>query len=321
MANEGFFEFGLIDTAGNRVVDSKVTVKFIRGSDNKTISHAKDLEFPPSRVFRVPAFPQEQNLLCEVTPSKWRQRTSDFFTLTDGETIVRNLTVFRKPDKWSAQFLPWSNLPVQFVRLQHVLHNSPDVKIRGGKTVGLFTESTYDAATDPKSVIAKTGLLNLYVKLANTKEPTGGNEDWFSFVEQMLEIGRERFIALARPEMGERVQAIRQNIGDFPDYIKAPAFNHFGNMPSQFGVSKSKMFSIKSKEDKGNLQLTLGPGKDANGKDVLVLDADIDEDGRLFAHLASVFRHKVTGQGTHPHDIHEYLKLSFPGVPLGYELA
>jgi hypothetical protein len=256
-----------------------------------------------------------------VTPSRWRQRSSGFFTLTDGETIVRNLTVFRKPDKWAAQFSPWSNLPVQFVRLQHVLHNSPDVKIRGGKTVGLFTESAYDGASDPKSIIAKTGLLNLYVKLANTKEPTRGNDDWFSFVEQILEIGRERFIALARPEMGERVQAIRQRIDDFPDYIKAPAFNHHGNMPPQFGVSKSKMFSIKSKEDKGNLQLTFGPGKDANGRDVLVLDADIDEDGRLFAHLASVFKHKVTGQGTHPHDIHEYLNLSLPGVPLGYALA
>jgi hypothetical protein len=321
MANEGFFELGLIDTAGNRVVDSKVTVKFIRGSDNKTLSHAKDLDFTQSRVFRVPAFPHEHNLLCEVTPSRWRQRSSGFFTLTDGETAVRNLTVFRKPDKWAAQFLSWSNLPAHFVRLQHVLHNSPDVKIRGGKTVALFTESAYDGATDSKSVIAKTGLLNLYVKLANTKEPTRGNDDWFSFVEQILEIGRERFIALARPEMGEIVQAIKQRIDDFPDYIKAPAFNHHGNMPPQFGVSKSKMFSIKSKEDKGNLQLTFGPGKDSNGRDVLVLDADIDEDGRLFAHLASVFKHKVTGQGTHPHDIHEYLKLSFPGVPLGYELA
>lgn len=321
MANEGFFELGLIDTSGNRAFDPKVTVKFIRGSDNKVISQIRDLEFPPTRTFRVPAFPQEQNLLCEVTPSRWRQRTSDFFTLTDNETAVRNLTVFRKPNKWTAQFLPWSSLPVQFIRLQHVLHNSPDVKIRGGKTVGLFTESTYDAANDAKSIIAKTGLLNLYVKLANTREPVGGSEDWFSFVEQVLEIARERFIALVRPEMGEKVKAIRDNIDDFPDYIKAVAFNHFDNMPPRFGVSKSKMFSIKSKEDKGNLQLTLGPGKVSSGKDVLVLDADIDEDGKLLAHLASVFKHKITGQGTHPHDIHEYLSLSFPGVPLGYELA
>ncbi|HSE97237.1 MAG TPA: hypothetical protein VLD57_03135, partial [Blastocatellia bacterium] len=188
MANEGFFELGLIDTAGDRVVDSKVTVRFLRSSDNKVISQAKDLEFPPNRLFRLPAFPQEQNLVCEVIASRWRQRSSGFFTLTDGETILRNLTMFRRPDKWTAQFLAWNNLPVQFLRLQHILHNSPDVKIRGGKTVGLFTESTYDGGNDAKGIIAKTGLLNLYVKLANMKEPVSENEDWFSFVEQILEI-------------------------------------------------------------------------------------------------------------------------------------
>ncbi|HWP43138.1 MAG TPA: hypothetical protein VNO14_07890, partial [Blastocatellia bacterium] len=105
------------------------------------------------------------------------------------------------------------------------------------------------------------------------------------------------------------------------DYMESPAFNHHGNMPAEYGVAKSRMFSTKSKEDKGNLQLTLGPGKDAEGKDVLVLDADIDEEGRLIPHLASVFKHKVTGKGTHPHDIHEYLHLAIPGAPLGYELA
>lgn len=321
MGNEGFFELGLIDTAGDRVVDSEVMVRFRRGSDNKVILQFRDLSFPPNRLFTVPAFPQEENLLCEVTLPRWRQRTSDFFTLTDGERIIRNLNLFRKPDKWTARFVAWDNLPVQFVRFQHVLNNSPDVRIRGGKTVAAFTGSIYDGVSDSKEIFAKTGLLNLYVKLSNTKEPTAENEDWFSFVEQILEIGRERFIALVRPEMGEIVKTILDNIGDFPDYMKSPAFNHHGNMPQQFGVSKSRMFSIKSKEEKGNLQLTFGPGKDAEGKDVLVLDADIDEEGRLIPHLASVFKHKITGRGTHPHDVHEYLRLAFRGVPLGYDLA
>jgi len=321
MANEGFFELGFVDTAGNRAVDTSTTVKFIRGSDTSTIQKAQKLQFPPNRLFRLPAFPQEQNLFCEVTPSRYRQRTSGFFTLTDGETILRNLTVFRRPDKWSAQFDPWEHLPIHFQRFQQVLQASPDLRVIGGKSLGMFVGNTYDDVSDAKTIIAKAGLLNLCVKMTNMKEPTEGNATWFSFVEKALSIGRERLIALVRPEMGEIVQTIRKNIGDFPEYIKAVAFNHFGNMPPEFGVSQSRMFSIKSKEDKGNLQLTFGPGKDAEGNDVLVLDADIDEDGKLLAHLASVFKHKITGQGTHPFDIHDYLNLAHPGAPLGYTLV
>jgi hypothetical protein len=121
--------------------------------------------------------------------------------------------------------------------------------------------------------------------------------------------------------MGQLVRAIRDNIDDFPEYERAIASNHFENMPPQFGVKKSSMFSVKSADDKGNLQLTLGQGKDAGGNDVLVLDADIDESGKLLEHVLDVFKHKITGKQTHPHDIHEYLKLAHPGVPLGYELV
>lgn len=50
-------------------------------------------------------------------------------------------------------------------------------------------------------------------------------------------------------------------------------------------------------------------GKDASGNDLLILDADIDENGQLMAHLADLFKHKFTG-GTHPFDIHELLPLT-----------
>ena len=66
------------------------------------------------------------------------------------------------------------------------------------------------------------------------------------------------------------------------------------------------MFSVKSSDRKGNLQLTFGKGKDANGNDVMVLDTDIDESGDMLKHLLDVFRHKITKKQTHPYDIHEY---------------
>jgi hypothetical protein len=320
MSNEGFFQLGLADVSNRPVNESKVRVGFVRVADNKTILSAAGLDFPPSRRFAVPAFPQERNLFCEVTPQRYRARRSGVFTLTDGETIVRNLTLLRQPDKWEADFTEWDQLPSHFFPLKEVLKRSSAVKVKGGKLLGKFTEATYDGVEDKTTVFAKAALLNLYTKLTDLKEPTGGNEPWFSFVREVVEIGKERFIAVVDPRMGEIVRAIKDNLGKFKTYKNTPAQNHFGNIPAAFKVQKSKMFSIKSDEDHGNVQLTMAPGKDAAGNDVLVLDADIDENGRLLAHLADLFKHKFTG-GTHPFDIHEYLALDNPNRPLGYELV
>jgi hypothetical protein len=59
---------------------------------------------------------------------------------------------------------------------------------------------------------------------------------------------------------------------------------------------------------------------DTDGSQVTVLDADIDENGKLMAHLADLFKHRFTG-GTHPFDIHEYLVLEDKNRSLGYDLV
>jgi hypothetical protein len=322
MSNEGFFQLGLLDVAGRPVNETGVKASFIRAMENKTISSSANLDFPPPHRFALPAFPQEKNLVCEVTTPRFRQRRSAVFTLTDGETIVRNLTLFRRSDKFSASFTAWNQLPSLFLPLKNTLNNSSAVKIKGkgGRLLGKFTEAIYDGVTDKAEVFAKAALLNIYTKLTDLKEPTGGQEPWFSFVREIIEIGRERFIAIADPRMGELVRAMKSNLDAFKDYRNTPAQNHFGNIPAVFQPQKSKMFSIKSTEDHGNVQLTMCPGQDAAGNDVLILDADIDEDGKLVAHLADLFKHKITG-GTNPFDIYEYLSLTDPNRPLGYELV
>jgi len=320
MSNQGFFQLGLLDVAGRPVNESNVKVRFLRISENQAISSAAELKFPPPHRFSVPAFPQESNLLCEVTAPRYRQRRSGIFTLTDGETIIRNLTLLRRPDKFSASFTLWDQLPSLFLPLKDVLKKSSAVKVKGGKLLGKFTEAAYDGVTQKVEVSAKAALLNLYTKLTDLKEPTAGKEPWFSFVREVVEIGHERFIAVVNPKMGEIIRNIKNNIGGFKDYKNTPAQNHFGNIPAGFRVQKSKMFSIKSTEDHGNIQLTMALGKDASGNELFILDADIDENGQLMAHLADLFKHKFTG-GTHPFDIHEYLALSHPNRPLGYELS
>ncbi len=221
MSNEGFFKLSLIDVRGRPVNESKVKVGFVRVADNKTIGGATE-DFPPARTFAVPAFPQEKQLFCEVTPSRYRMRKSGVFLVTDGETIVRNLTLFRRPEKWSASFTPWNQLSSHFLPLKDVLKKSSAVKVKGGKLLGKFTEAIYDGVTEKTEVSAKAALLNLYTKLTDLKEPTKNKEPWFSFVKEVVEIGRERFIATVDPKMGEIVRAIKNDIGKFKDLLNGP---------------------------------------------------------------------------------------------------
>lgn len=320
MSNQGFFKLGLLDVAGRPVNETGVRISFVRVFQNTIIGAPTRHDFPPEQTFAVPAFPQEQNLRCDVTPTRFRHRSSGAFTLMDNETIARNLTLFRRPDKFSSNFTQWNQLPIHFAALKSALNKSSAVKVKGGKTLGKFTEATYDGVTGTTELLAKAALLNLYAKLTDLIEPTGGQAPWFSLVQEILEIGKERFIAIVDPRMGDTIRSMKSNLGKFKDYKNTPAQNHFGNIPAVYQVQKSKMFSIKSTEDHGNVQLTMAPGKDPSGNDLLILDADIDENGKLLAHLADLFKHKFTG-GTHPFDIHEYLSLENPNRPLGYELV
>jgi hypothetical protein len=320
MSNQGFFELGLLDVAGRPANDTSVKVNFIRVADNKVVAQSTNLVFPPAHRFVLPAFPQERNLFAEVAAPRFRQRRSGIFTLTDGETITRNLTLFRQPGKWAASFDAWDQLPNQHQPLKKVLDKSSAVKVKGGETLGKFTQAAYDNVSNPTTINAKAALLNLYAKLTEMIEPAGEAEPWFSFVREIVEIGRERFIAVVDQRMEQLVRTISNDIGQFPEYKKTPAQNHFGNFPAAFNIVKSKMVSIKSREDHGNVQLTLAQGKDATGNDTFLLDADIDENGKLMAHLADLFKHKFNG-GTHPFDIHEFLVLSSPNRPLGYTLV
>ncbi len=191
MGNEGFFELGLLDVTNRPISESGVAVSVFRASDNRVIARFTNLEFPSRHRFALPAFPQERNLYCEITTPRYRQRKSGFFTLTDGETITRNLTVFRRPEKWSARFVTPNQLPNHLSPLQRLLKDSPNVRIKGGSSFSKFTADAFDKIDDPKSNLAKASLLNLYTKLSVMKEPVGGNQTWFSFIRQIVEFGRE----------------------------------------------------------------------------------------------------------------------------------
>ena len=323
MGNEGTFELSLKNAELQDADDPQTTVRFYRALDNREIGDATQLAFPPAHSFTLPAFPQEKNLRCEITPSRFRIANTGFFTLTTTDIRHEPLTVLRQPERWRPEFVLWERLAGEFTFLKTVLGRSPGIRVKGGEVFGSLVEGTYDDITDQNSILAKMALLNLYFALTFIKEPTTGTESWFSFVDRIFLIDRERFMALVNPAMATIVRTISDDIGSFPDYKRTNALNHLGGiregLPAGFTVPGSGLVSIKNKPEHANIQLTMAPARDSNGRDVMILDADIDEDGRLLEHLADLIKHVITG-GTHPIDIHEFLVLAHRGVDLGYDL-
>jgi hypothetical protein len=320
MPNQGTLELTLLTTAVQPAGDPSTFVSFQRVADGQEIKSART-SFPPARRFKLPAFPQERTISCFISPKRYRHRQVGMFTLTDGETIFREPTVFRLPHLWAARFVKWTDLGEPFRTLRNVLDESPDVNVKGGKRLGRFVAEVYDgvSAGDRVTVNAKACLLNLFAKLNTVKEPTLNRKSWFGFVERVLEIGRERMIAVVDGEMLKRVRQVHDAIDQFPDYKRTPVGDHHKNIPPGFTFTKSSMVSVKTKEDNGNLQLTLTPAVDSAGANVTLMDADIDENGKLMAHLTDLFKHTFNG-GTHPFDIHEYLQLEDKNRRLGYDL-
>jgi hypothetical protein len=301
--------------------DTRIDVK---RKDGTAILRFKELNLPLNAQLEIPAFPQESNLLCDVAPKRYRHFFTEFFTLSTSAPRTIEARAMRLPKHWSARFTAWNQLSADFTPLKTALENS-NVKVIKGEKLGKFTENKYDAVSAEKTVLAKTAFLNLFAKMTALPEPIGERLPWFSFVDRILAIDRERFYAVVNGEMGEIVKHVRANLHKFKTYESVAADNHFEKLQEtlpEFRIFRSKMFSVKTDERNGNLQLTMAPARDlATGADALLLDADIDENGDLLAHLIDVlFVHPFNG-GTHPFDIHEYLILAHPNRTLGYELV
>ena len=322
MANKGFLKLSLIDVRGQEAADPRTRVDAVR-LDGRVIARFSDLSIPPPARLELDAFPQAENLRCEVRPKRYRDCNTGFFTLTDGQERSYELRVLRTPKEWQASFTPWSQLPSDFAPLKTVLSDST-IKVIKGESLGKFIQDRYDQDGPERTKLAKAALLNLFAKLTMTTEPVGGLVPWFSFVRQILVIDRERLYAVVDDEMGEIAARIRDQIGQFDHYERADVSLHHqrlqDNLPN-YRVFKTRMFSIKTDESLANLQLTMAPARDSEGKEALLLDADIDEHGDLLNHLIDVLLiHPVSG-GTHPFDIHEYLLRSNRNLQLGYELV
>jgi hypothetical protein len=74
--------------------------------------------------------------------------------------------------------------------------------------------------------------------------------------------------------------------------------------------------SFKTKDKSGNLQLTFA--RDTSGEGKMLVDVDLDDHSGV-KHAFDVLKHWITGEDTHPYNIHQILK-HFQNIDAGYRL-
>ena len=323
--NTGRIQLRLLNFEGKLVKNTKTGVRFKRSHQTFPTTSV----FPTGRqTFRLPAFPPGK-WSGEVRPARYQLRSAGFFLVRPGGLIQRDVWLPRNFNaKWNAIFSPWNQLGPAYKPLIDALNNSPAIVPRFRKPGGgfrveparSFAGTEYDNVDRTSLRMAKAGLLNLYAKMMSAPVPRG-SPPWFNYVQRILVMQPDRFLAIVHPRMQDLVYSIWDAANTIPHYNKASAKNHRGNVPQPFKVLR--IFSIKSQERTGVLQLTISD-VEAGGQKFSILDADIDENGLLLLHFGDFIKHKFT-TGTHPYHVYDILHTNRRRLGerllLGYRLA
>jgi hypothetical protein len=309
------FTLSLTNAEGKPALEPNCTVDFQR-TDGSTAAEARGVAFPAARTFVIPSFPQEKNLFCLIRPSLYNLVQSNFFIPNGNKN--ESVTLQRLPDKWTPAFAALATLPSpRFDAFRGIVANSTQVDVKHGRVLGRL-DIAYDDLVDNQQMLAKMALLNLYAVLNDQNDPIN-NRPWYRFVQQYVRIDQERFIAETDPELFDIVQNILNNLDTFgpKGFFTESASLHLENIPDRYQLTQD-LITIKVRYEQGNVQFTMGKAT-TNGRNVVLLDCDMDEHANIIQHTEDLFIHVFTG-GTHPIDMHEYIVHHDPGVQLGYAL-
>lgn len=318
MSDIAYFTIQLRTAESTPAEEPNCKVDF-RRTDQTSAGGAPHVVFPPDRTFALPAFPQERTLYCDITPSLYQPVKSEFFTPDAGKPREEQVIAVRLPDAWSPEFVKLADLPAQrFQLFTTVIASSTQVDVKHGRDLGSL-DAAYEGLTALPEKLAKMALLNLYGVTMDTREPIG-QKSWFSFVNQIVRIDRERFVAEVKPELYDIVKRILGNLNDYKGqgFFTEPAGMHYDNIPTRYTLD-GELITVKVRYAQGNVQFTMGKAR-SGGQDVVLLDCDMDEHSNIIEHGGDLFMHVFTG-GTHPVDMHEYIVHDDPGVDLGYQLV
>jgi hypothetical protein len=309
------FTLSIKNAEGSVAFEPNCNVDFQR-TDGSTAAQAKGVALPPSRTFIIPAFPQEKNLFCLIRPSLYSLVQSNFFIPNGNKN--QTVTLQRLPDQWTPKFPALATLPApRFDAFRGIMANSTQVDVKHGPVLGRL-DTVYDNLAGNQQILAKMALLNLYAVLNDQSDPIS-NRPWYRFIQQYVRIDQERFVAEADPALFDLVQHILNNLDTFGSkgFFTESASLHLENIPDRYQLTQN-LITVKVRYEQGNVQFTMGKAT-TDGRNVVLLDCDMDEHANIIQHTEDLFIHVFTG-GTHPIDMHEYIVHHDPGVQLGYAL-
>lgn len=215
----------------------------------------------------------------DIDPPSY-QYVAQFINLKASGTTPLELTFPIDPAKVKAvKFPAFGNTEAD---LRRVLENSEKVlgfEAKKGKAL-------YDALDD----IRRAGLLNITAKTRATLLTNGRTV--LSYIQELREIRGDRFFAAVPKELREETK------NSVSEGLFHPADESLHHPPANF----SHAGSFKTPDHYGNLQLTFF----MNDAGDCVADIDID-DAAGVEHVFQVLKNKLSGNPTHPYNIHEIL--------------
>ena len=276
MANPVILSLELKDVYGNLLKEKvdiilrhQVLSQIVKVSNNaSTKIQIKGLFGDPQGRYRIDIDPPSYQYVAQFINLKASGTTSLEFTFPIDPSKVK-----------SVKFPAFGSTEAD---LQRVLKNSDKVlgfEAKKGKTL-------YDALDD----IRRAGLLNITAKTRATLLTNGRTV--LSYIQELREIRGDRFFAAVPKELREETKnSVAEGLFD-------PADESLHHPPANF----SHAGSFKTPDHYGNLQLTFF----MNDAGDCVADIDID-DAAGIEHVFQVLRNKLSGNPTHPYNIHEIL--------------
>jgi hypothetical protein len=276
MANPVILSLELRDVYGDLLKEKvdiilrhQVLSQVVKVSNNaSTKIQIKGLNGAPQGLYRI-----------DIDPPSY-QYVAQFINLKASGTTALEFTFPIDPSKVKAVKFP--AFGSREADLQRVLENSEKVlgfEAKKGKAL-------YDALDD----IRRAGLLNITAKTRATLLTNGRTV--LSYIQELREIRGDRFFAAVPKELREET---KNSVSEGLFHSADESLHH---PPANF----SHAGSFKTPDHYGNLQLTFF----MNDAGDCVADIDID-DAAGIEHVFQVLKNKLSGNPTHPYNIHEIL--------------
>ena len=286
----GRLRLGLVDVYGKPIKD-RVTIKF----DNVELKSAKrtlkDIDFKkvciidglhqtPKGLYKLQIIPVSYRPYAQLVTVTSKMRTYTF-------------TLHIRPAMAEPTFPSFARIRDQVnPQLADVLKRSPSVKDHFGQTGAALWKSL--------EAVQKAALLNIATKALAAPIRKGQGILPHVTLRRVL---KDRCFANVPEKLVAAVEAApKKAFTKVPDSLHEP--------PAEF-ESRS---SFKTDDEFGNLQFTF-----FQKGDTFAADIDIDNSAGI-RHVVDVVKHKLSGKGTHPYDIHEIL-VEHQGLDPGYSLA